>query len=370
METTEQITTPPVDTWPALVIDANGTSYTVQPSDGAIVIGRSFPAQVLIDHSWISRTHVRLEPSAHGWTAVDTSRNGMFLDGEQQSTVPINGEVTLYLGNPDGIPVRLRLTEAEDPNDGDDDDADDAAAETTDPDILRAGQAVAARRAQLEISQRLLAREKVANVGTLAAFEQGRRFPRRQTLARLEEALHWPPGTIQRLRDGEYPAQAVAGMSTGDDRTAVVTSTVQAPLMAEAVQMALAGITSAIENLPAPSDPDFAGRANATLSDLRRLEGVASNAARSAKGAPEVVMTLSAVRKAYTDLMLTAARAPRATLGQRLFAARHHAELNAQEAANAAGVPVDLIVAAEAEEQPPIDAIAAIETLIAALNRR
>jgi DNA-binding XRE family transcriptional regulator len=81
-------------------------------------------------------------------------------------------------------------------------------------------------------------------------------------------------------------------------------------------------------------------------------------------------MTLSAVRKAYTDLMLKAARAPGATLGQRLFAARHRAELNQEEAANAAGVPADAIIAAEAEDRLPPDAVAAVEALIAALNRR
>jgi DNA-binding XRE family transcriptional regulator len=338
------------------------------------MIGRSFPAQVLVDHSWISRTHVRLEPSAHGWTAVDTSRNGIFLNGERHATVPIAGDVTLRLGNPDGVPVQLHLTEAEAFDDDDDDFADDGDLEVTDAGVLRAGRAVAARREQLELSQRWLAREKIVNGGTLIAFEKGRRFPRRQTLARLEEALQWPRGTIQRLRDGQYPPEAVTAVPSDDDRTVAVTgvtgSTVQAPLMAEAVQMALGGLNAAIENLPAPSDSAFTTRASTTLSDLRRLEAVASSAARGAKGAPEVVMTLSAVRKAYTDLMLKAARAPGATLGQRLFAARHRAELNQEEAANAAGVPVDTIIAAEAEDPLGAEATAAIEALITALNRR
>lgn len=375
METTEQITTTPAGTTPALVIEVDGRAYTAQPFDGPIVVGRSFPAQVLVDHSWISRTHVRLEPSAQGWTAVDISRNGMFLNGERQPAVPITGDVTLHLGNPDGVPVHLRLTEAEAfDNEDDDDFAEDSDLEVTDPGVLRAGRAVAARREQLELSQRWLAREKIVNGGTLIAFEKGRRFPRRQTLARLEEALQWPRGTIQRLRDGHYPPEAVTAVPTDDDRTAAVTgvtgSTVQAPLMAEAVQMALGGLNAAIENLPAPSDSAFTARASATLSDLRRLEAVASSAARGAKGAPEVVMTLSAVRKAYTELMLKAARAPGATLGQRLFAARHRAELNQEEAANAAGVPADTIIATEAEDRLAPAAIAAIEALVTALNRR
>ncbi|WP_431236158.1 hypothetical protein ACQ856_29060 (plasmid) [Mycolicibacterium psychrotolerans] len=140
--------------------------------------------------------------------------------------------------------------------------------------------------------------------------------------------------------------------------------------MAEAAQLALGGLNAAIRNLPAPSGSEFPARAHATLADLRRLEAVASNAARTAKGAPEVVMALSAVRKAYTDLMLTAARAPGATLGQRLFAARHRAELTQEEAASAAGVPVDIVTAAEAENPLHADAIAALETLIGALGPR
>ena len=56
--------------------------------------------------------------------------------------------------------------------------------------------------------------------------------------------------------------------------------------------------------------------------DLRRLEGVAGRAARSARGAPEIAISLSTVRTRYDELMLRTARSPNATLGQRLYAAR------------------------------------------------
>lgn len=74
------------------------------------------------------------------------------------------------------------------------------------------------------------------------------------------------------------------------------------------------------------------------LSQLRKLETVAANAARAAKGSPDVVMALSTVGKRYDELTLRAAKAPTATLGQRLYAARRRAELTAEETANAAGV--------------------------------
>ena len=63
-----------------------------------------------------------------------------------------------------------------------------------------------------------------------------------------------------------------------------------------------------IDNLPDVADPEFGARAGAVLADLRRLEGVAGRAARSARGAPENAIALSTVRKRYDELMLRTAR--------------------------------------------------------------
>jgi Helix-turn-helix domain len=79
------------------------------------------------------------------------------------------------------------------------------------------------------------------------------------------------------------------------------------------------------------------------------------------------VLALSSVRRAYNDLMLRAARSPSASLGQRLYGARHRAELSVDEAANAAGVPTALVHDAESERPIPPAAAVAIETLIAQL---
>jgi len=57
---------------------------------------------------------------------------------------------------------------------------------------------------------------------------------------------------------------------------------------------------------------------------------------------------LGAVRRTRRDLMLQAAKSPHATVGQRLFAARHRAELSVDEAAAMAGLSPDDITAAEA----------------------
>jgi hypothetical protein len=169
-------------------------------------------------------------------------------------------------------------------------------------------------------------------------------------------------GTIAWLRrEGDGPDA---------ENTEVLTNTVRAPLMVEAVEVALTSINAVIGSLPEIADPAFSPRAAAILADLRKLESVAVNAAHSAKGAPEVAVALGAVRKSYKDLMLRAARAPGATFGQRLFAARYRGELSAEETANAGGVPVEAVTAAEAEV--PLDATtaAALSAVLGALTRR
>src|SRR5258708_5727549 len=99
-----------------------------------------------------------------------------------------------------------------------------------------AGGAEASRREELKLSQRTLAREKIVNAGTLISFEKGRSWPHKSTQAKLERVLGWDPGTIGRLRDD--PAYNPVGAEPGET-TEVMTTTVQAPLMAEAIELAL-----------------------------------------------------------------------------------------------------------------------------------
>jgi transcriptional regulator with XRE-family HTH domain len=288
----------------------------------------------------------------------------MSVDGVRRSSALITCPTTIHLGAADGIPVslapgnRVHATTAVEAEPDDEDNWEELG--ETDPDVARAGRAVAARRRELDITQRSLARDKVINAGTLIAFEKGRSWPRRGTLAKLEEVLNWPPGTIARIRNGAAVAQ-------GGEATEVLTDTVRAPLMAEAVEVAMHTIATAIDALPKSAEPEFQRKAGPILADLRKLEAVAANAARNARGAPSVVLALSSVRRAYNDLMLRAARSPSATLGQRLYGARHRAELSIDEAANAAGVLTAVLQDAESERPVPPDAAAAIETLIAQL---
>ncbi|MEE6140293.1 FHA domain-containing protein [Mycobacterium sp. 050128] len=369
METARNTSQPPlavepIRAHPALVIKAENQTYTLSPREAPIVIGREFPAQVTISDDRISRTHLRIDHTPGGWIGADQSSNGTFINGIRQSTFAIREGMTIQLGHPQGITVAFGFAAANQAEPDDDDDGyDPEQTLVTDPGVARAGAAVAARREELKLTQRFMAREGIVNAGALIDFEKGRRWPRRATLARIEDALQWPHGTIERIRRGANIDDT--------ERTEVLTNTVRAPLMAQAVEVALTTINSAITALPQDvTDPGFSARAATILADLRTLESVAANAAHTAKGAPEVALGLSSVRRCYKDLMLRAARAPGATLGQRLYAARYRAELTVEETAYAADVPVEAVAAAEAEVPLDANTAAALSGALAVLTRR
>jgi transcriptional regulator with XRE-family HTH domain len=328
------------------------------------VIGRESPAQVVVDDPRISRAHLRLRSDRGSWVAVDNSRNGSYLDGTRQTSFTVTDGMTIMLGEADGIPVTFAFVDAFEDTQlvGPEDRTDWVAEGEIDEGIARAGAAVAARREELGIAQRSLARNKIMNAGALIAFEKGRSWPRKQTLTKLEDVLQWPPGMISRIRYGTARPD--------EDATEALSNSVQASLMAQAVELALGTLTAAIDALPDPADLDFGPRAAAVLGDLRRLEGVAANAARSARGAPEIAIALSTVRKRYDELMLRAARSPKATLGQRLYAARRRAELTVEEIANATGLSVELITVAEADGPVAPNTAAALESFVGMLAAR
>ncbi|KUI05369.1 hypothetical protein AU190_03290 [Mycolicibacterium acapulense] len=232
----------------------------------------------------------------------------------------------------------------------------DGSTEALDAGMVRAGAAAAARRRELNISQRSLAAEGIINAGALIAFEKGRSWPRERTRAKLEEVLQWPPGTIAGLRRGEPAGE--------NHRPAAAPRSDEVPLIAEAVITAARTFDSAIAALPAAEDPEFGAKAAKILADLRQLEAVAARAARISRVTPPLIKALSAVRTRYDELMLRAARSPGATLGQRLYAARRRANLTIAETAQAAGVSDDDIAHAEAEEQVPVQAVEAIAALV------
>jgi transcriptional regulator with XRE-family HTH domain len=244
-------------------------------------------------------------------------------------------------------------------------DSDDATG-VLDPGMVRAGAAAAARRRELDISQRSLASDGIINAGALISFEKGRSWPRDKTRAKLEEVLRWPPGTINRIRVGDGIAgadasPAVAPRDQGGD---------EGSLIAEAVVAAVNTLGSTIDALPAVDDEAFTPRITAILSDLRQLEAVAARATRIGRVTPTLIRALSTVRRRMDELTVLAASAPRATLGQRLYAARRNANLTIVETAQAAGVTDDVVTRVESELPVPAGAVGDIEVLIGQLDWR
>jgi transcriptional regulator with XRE-family HTH domain len=232
--------------------------------------------------------------------------------------------------------------------------------DVVDPGLVRAGAAAAARRRELDISQRSLAADGIINAGALIAFEKGRSWPRERTRAKLEEVLQWPPGTIARLRRGEAvardkPVDPVAGADEGQ-------------LIAQAVITAVHSLGGAVEALPLVDAAEFTPRVTAILADLRKLEAVAARATRISQVTPALIKALGTVRREIDELTMLAATAPRATLGQRIYATRRRANLTIAETAQAAGVSEDDIVRAEAEEPVSATSIDAIESLLKQLD--
>jgi transcriptional regulator with XRE-family HTH domain len=242
--------------------------------------------------------------------------------------------------------------------------------------LVRAGAAAAARRRELDISQRSLAADGIINAGALIAFEKGRSWPRERTRLKLEEVLRWPPGTIARLRQGgSVPAPAAPVAPPPPEPVAAPTAPVtsvpaadEVPLIAQAVLTAVHTLETTIDAMPPESDPDFVPRVTAILGDLRQLEAVASRAARISMVTPPLIKALSAVRRQIDELTIRAAGAPGATLGQRLYAARRQANLTVAETAQAAGVSEDAIARTEAEYPVDAAAVHAIEALIDSLR--
>lgn len=235
-------------------------------------------------------------------------------------------------------------------------------ADELDQGMVRAGAAASARRRELDISQRSLAADGIINAGALIAFEKGRSWPREKTRAKLEKILRWPAGTIARIREGGPGPGEVAGDPQPADE--------QTPLIAQAVIAAADSCARAIAALPSGEDPGFARAVAPILADLRQVEAVAIRATQLGKISVPLIKALSAVRHHYHELMMLSAKAPQATLGQRLYAARRQANLSVAETAQAAGVAEDAVLRIEAEEVAPEVTVAALESLIGQISWR
>lgn len=88
--------------------------------------------------------------------------------------------------------------------------------------LARVGRVVAERRLELGFSsQRELAEKAGVALSTAAQLERGHTFPRRANARKLEQALHWPTGTLAEIRRGSEPP-----LTTGQ---APVSATIERP---------------------------------------------------------------------------------------------------------------------------------------------
>lgn len=91
---------------PIVIVRFGRVDEVLRPGEGPVFIGRELPAQLRIDDTRISRTHARIESTGAQWVVVDeASTNGVFLNGERVSDVPVTDGMTLHLGHPEGIAV-------------------------------------------------------------------------------------------------------------------------------------------------------------------------------------------------------------------------------------------------------------------------
>ncbi|MHA7648823.1 helix-turn-helix domain-containing protein [Mycobacterium sp. ML4] len=303
----------------------------------------------------------------HGtWRVVDDHPSGMFVDGLHESP-SVSDNYNVRFGDPTG--GKALTFEVVRPSNPPEEHRQDDLTNDADPGVVRAGAAAAARRRELDISQRSLAADGIINAGALISFEKGRSWPRERTRAKLEEVLQWPAGTIARIREGEAVAnQPVPTPAPDGAAQAPPAGDGPASLIAQAVAAAVDTCSLAIAALPSPDDPEFTERAAPILADLRQLEGIAVQATRISRITPELIKAMGSVRRYHDELMTLGATAPGATLAQRLYAARRRANLSTSETAQAAGVSEEMIVRAEAEEVLPAETAEAIEALISQIN--
>ena len=205
-----------------LVVHSGDTSHAIEPGHGAVTIGREPQAGVRIDDLAISQEHLRAESTDGQWRIVDSSPSGMFVDGQRRSSVTVTGKTIARFGDPTAgealtfeVVTPSRSSERR-PAVSDDYETGSPPSEP-DPGMLRAGAAAAARRRELDISQRSLAANGIINAGALIAFEKGRSWPRERTRAKLEEVLQWPTGTIVRIRRGEAGSRRCDSASPAAD---------------------------------------------------------------------------------------------------------------------------------------------------------
>lgn len=107
------------DVTPPLVVRLGESMFAFAPGPD-ITVGRdsSRPGQDLHRHirvdtaakQAISRVHMVLHADGPQWVAIDKSRNGIYVNGKRVGSVPIDDDVRINLGAPDGPALTFQIT--------------------------------------------------------------------------------------------------------------------------------------------------------------------------------------------------------------------------------------------------------------------
>jgi len=365
---------------PVLTIRWLEQLQTFRAAQAPLTVGRTEneAAQVHIADNRISREHITLTVRGDRWVGTVTGRNGAFMEGRRidgEFVVPPDSELDVMLGHPSGG-IAMSFS-------------------TRDPVNVYVGDQIARRRRALNISQRTLADTGVINAGALIGIEKGRSQPRAKTETSLEQALGWPAGYIEELRryaragifqsapsaqstpPGQPPqapaAAAVVQPVAEEERTELLrtdtanetTTTVEVTLVTDSLHIAVEAIRSRMAMLPPPTQPEYPGEIDKLVTDLSRLEALASSASHNSI---DVVRELGDIRRLRRDLLLRAATSPHARLGHTLFAVRQNAELSLDEAASLAKVSAEDVRLAEAGAQLSAEVQFALQRFVTAMG--
>lgn len=84
------------------------TRHTEDFDTDVLIVGRDQSCDIVLEHPKVSRQHLELRRTGHGWVARDLgSTNGTVVDGAVLGRLPLSYAVTLWVGGPEGIPLRV-----------------------------------------------------------------------------------------------------------------------------------------------------------------------------------------------------------------------------------------------------------------------
>ena len=89
-----------------LKIHYEGRAWEFQP-DQTITIGRHPNCTIVISDPSVSRRHLTVQFDQQNWTVLNTGSTGSFENGKAFESLALDTSTTVYLGSPDGTPVRF-----------------------------------------------------------------------------------------------------------------------------------------------------------------------------------------------------------------------------------------------------------------------